>query len=135
MNLFRAAPNQQQQKTPTKRRARPVRMKLLRKTVDNVKKTKLVKQVKKLGKPEGLKLISGTKSKLVKYIVKQIRPPYKKPKKRVQAPSPIKENKQLLFKNTLVAGNYGATNQGLRPGNVPGNQRNTGGNKPQAFVP
>jgi hypothetical protein len=119
----------------TRRRARPVRMKLLRQTVDNVKKTKLVKQIKKLGKKEGLGLISGRKSKLVKYIVKEIRPPYKKKKskKSVQAPSPVKENRQLLFKNTLVAGNYGTTNQGLRTGNVPSNQRN---NRPQqTFVP
>jgi hypothetical protein len=110
-------------------------MKLLRQTVDNVKKTKLVKQIKKLGKKEGLGLISGRKSKLVKYIVKEIRPPYKKKKskKSVQAPSPVKENRQLLFKNTLVAGNYGTTNQGLRTGNVPSNQRN---NRPQqTFVP
>jgi hypothetical protein len=134
MNLF--APQNTSTTTTIKRRARPVRMKLLRQTVDNVKKTKLVKQIKKLGKKEGLGLINGKKNKLVKYIVKQIRPPYKKKKskKSVQAP-PVKENRQLLFKNTLVAGNYGATNQGLRPGNVPGNQRNVAGNRPKTFVP
>jgi hypothetical protein len=115
-------------------------MKLLRQTVDNVKKTKLVKQLKKLGKPEGLKLITGRKNKLVKYIVKQIRPPYKKPKKSAQglstkAASPIKENKQLLFKNTFVAGNYGTTNQGIRPRNVQDNQRNILGNKPKTVIP
>ncbi len=122
INYTSSAANANQQKQ--KKRSRPVRMKLLKETVDNVKKNKLVKQVKKLGKSDGLKVITQKKKNIVKYIVKQIRPPAKKTKKRAQrpppqppiniipltpapapAPAPVKANQQLIFKNTIVGGN------------------------------
>jgi len=145
INYTSSAANANQQKQ--KKRSRPVRMKLLKETVDNVKKNKLVKQVKKLGKSDGLKVITQKKKNIVKYIVKQIRPPAKKTKKRAQrpppppppqppinilpltpAPYPVKANQQLIFKNTIVGGN-GTRNQrnGTRNQNVrQPNAQNTG---------
>jgi hypothetical protein len=104
-------------------KTRPVKMKLLRQTVENVKKNKLIRQIKKLDKLDGFKVITQRKNDIVKYIIKQIRPPYKKPKKRAQGQAQLKENNQLLFKNTVIAGNYGARNENIRKRNA----QNTGG--------
>jgi hypothetical protein len=114
--------NQQQQQN-VKKRGRTVKMKLLRETVDNVKKNKLIKQVKKLGKVDGFKVITQRKNDIVKYIVKQIRPPYKKKKsKKSGQEPPFKENTQIIFKNTVVSNRYGTRNQNVRERNA----QNTG---------
>ena len=103
-----------------KKKCRPVKMKLLKGVVSEVNKKKLIKQVKKLGKPDAKK---QKKEELVKFIIRRIRPPApKKKKKRVQAPSPVKENQGILFKNTLKVN--GAGNQGIRPANVRNTTRN-----------
>ena len=111
-----------------KARSRPVRMKLLKETVDNVKKKKLIKQIKKLGKKDTDKIIKQSKSKLVKYIVKEIRPAVKKTKKSVQRlPVNLKEDQHVLFKNTFVSNNgrarNGTGNQGLYTGNAQNTRR------------
>jgi hypothetical protein len=112
--------------------SRPVRMKLLKETVDNVKKKKLIKQIRKLGKKDFEKIIKQSKSKIVKYIVKEIRPPAKKTKKRAQSPQrQLKENQHVSFKNTFVSNDTyqrnglliprqrnGNGNQGIRPPNA-----------------
>ena len=103
-----------------KKRCRSVKMKLLKGVVSDVKKNKLVTQVRKLGKKDAKK---QKKDELVKFIIRRIRPPVpKKKKKRVQAP--IKENQPLIFKNNLQVNGLGAGNQGVRPPNVRNTTRN-----------
>ena len=117
-NTFNIQPQQQQQQQ--KKRGRPVRMKLLKETVDNVKKNKLVKQIKKLGKSDGLKVITQKKTNIVKYIVKQIRPPAKKSKKNkksAQSPAPVKANQQVIFKNTILGNGTFPPGNGVRRNN------------------
>jgi hypothetical protein len=110
-------------RTSTKKaKSRPVRMKLLKETVDSVKKKKLIKQIRKLGKKDFEKIIKQSKSKIVKYIVKEIRPPAKKTKKRAQSPqSQLKENQHVIFKNTFI-GNEPFQRNGTRQRNGNGNQ-------------
>ncbi len=104
-----------------KKRCRPVKLKLLKGVVSDVNKKKLVSQVKKLGKPDAKK---QKKDELVRFIIKRIRPPIpKKKKKRVLEP-PVKENHGIIFKNTLQVNGTG--NQGIRPPNVRNTPRNTG---------
>ena len=131
-NTFNIQPQQQQQQQ--KKRGRPVRMKLLKETVDNVKKNKLVKQIKKLGKSDGLKVITQKKTNIVKYIVKQIRPPAKKAKKnkksvqsQIQVPDPLKANQQVIFKNTILGNGTFPPGNGSRPSN----RRNNGAFPPR----
>ena len=106
-----------------KAKSRPVRMKLLKETVDNVKKKKLIKQIRKLGKKDFEKIIKQSKSNIVKYIVKEIRPQAKKTKKRAQSPQrQVKENQHVTFKNTFVSNEpfrrNGNGNQRIRPANA-----------------
>ena len=134
-NTFNILPQQQNQNQNVKKRSRPVRMKLLKETVDNVKKKKLIKQIKKIGKVDGLKVITQKKKNIVKYIVKQIRPSAKKPKKK----QVVKANQQLIFKNTLTRSpnvNGIFQRNGTRNTNVrQGNAQNTGGFGRTGYTP
>jgi hypothetical protein len=123
VNYTNSVPSQRQRPQQQIMKTRPVKMKLLKQTVEDVKKNKLIKQIKKLGKVDGFKVITQRKNDIVKYIVKQIRPPYKKSKKSAQGQAQLKENNQILFKNTVVAGNYGTRNENIRKRNA----QNTGG--------
>ena len=111
---------------PTKKKCRPVKMKLLKGVVSDITKKKLVSQVKKLGKKDAKK---QKKDELIKFIVKRIRPPAskkKKTKKSVQPP-PVKENKGILIRNKLNIPGYnvsGTGNQGIRQTNVRNTSRN-----------
>jgi hypothetical protein len=131
-NLFKQQPRRVTIVTKTQR-SRPVRVKLLKDVVRDIKKKKLVARVKKLNSEKVIeKLVKKNKNSIIKFLIKKIRPPYKKKKSRSQGQNQQTQQRQeIVFKNTL---NINATgNRGVRQGNV---QNMRGGyNNTKAYVP
>ena len=130
--LFRKTPSPPQKRA----RARPVRVKVLKNVVKDIKKKKLVARVKKLNTEKVVeKIIKKNKNSIIKFLIKKIRPPYKKKKSSSQGPvnQPQPQPQNIVFKNTLTVIPNARGNRNVRPGNV---QNMRGGyNNTKAYVP
>ncbi len=89
-----ASANANKKTTTTTKRRRIVRAKVLKDVVTEIRKKKLISQIKKLETPEDEieKVTQKSKKKMIKYLIKRIRPYVKKRVTSAPAPSPRKNN-------------------------------------------